>query len=158
VPKSRMTSSLTLASLPRRALALLIDWLIIGCPVLLNVVRANYEFMHGYGEAFRALFPSLALIAVNDWMLVAMRGQSVGKIILGIAVVHPSGEYPTWWLAFIRTFTRFGIAGMLFCLAPIWFLIDALPMLFNANRQTIHDMTACTYVCRVAGGKRVSNE
>jgi len=162
VPKSRLTSSLTLASLPRRVLAFVIDGLIVGCPLLLAWVRAGYlpnqGPMSAPAEALGALFVSLTLIAVNDWMLVAMRGQTVGKIILGIAVVHASGERPTWGMAFVRTFMRFGVAGVMYCLGPVWLLIDGIWMVANADRQTIHDVCAGTYVCRVADGKRVSNE
>ena len=144
---------LTLAPFWRRLAALLVDWLVIFSPLLLVLVKE--ELLRppmprsGLEEGLPALLVVLALVAVNDWMLVAIRGQSLGKILLGIAVVRRTGEHPDWGAAFIRSFIRFGVAGVLYCAGPVWLVIDGLWMLGNADRQTLHDICAGTFVCFV---------
>ncbi|MGD8239698.1 MAG: RDD family protein [Armatimonadota bacterium] len=155
---------LPLATFRERFLAQLVDCVIMGVPVLIAFVGAWKS-----GVGFMGVFPvlnlmfggtgaSLLVVASNDWILTASRGQSLGKILLGIAVVNRQGARPDWNTAAMRTAAKF--AGLLLAaiipflglIGVLWFPLDALAMRSSPYRQTYHDRWTNTYVCRLRGG------
>jgi hypothetical protein len=72
--------------------------------------------------------------------LVLWRGQTPGKRMLGIRVVHVNGRPITWWTAFERFH---GYAASM-----ITGLIGFLQILWDPNRQCLHDRVAETVVIR----------
>jgi uncharacterized RDD family membrane protein YckC len=87
-----------------------------------------------------------AFLAINGWLL-ATRGQTIGKMLLGLRIVRSDGSAASagkviglryglcWLLAFIP------LVGGLFG------LIDAL-MIFRADRRCLHDLIADTIVVK----------
>lgn len=81
--------------------------------------------------------------------LVAWRGRTPGKRLLGIRVVKLDGTLMGWW----NSFERFGGYG-----ASIFTgLLGFAEMLWDRNRQALHDRIARTVVVRDAG-LRLSSE
>ncbi len=169
VPELRQILSarpLPLASFRERALAQLVDYFIMAVPLALAALSA-WKTGGGPGGAPSFAFMNVMLLAVpmtllvaasNDWILVASRGQTLGKILLGIVVVDRHGALPNWGLAAARTAAKFAfLGGMWFCppvgvVAVIWAPIDALSMLSHPYSQTHHDRWTNTFVCRLRGG------
>jgi uncharacterized RDD family membrane protein YckC len=74
----------------------------------------------------------------NEWILVALRGQQVGKMALGIRIVdETTGEPPGFGMAFLR-----GLVADFF-LSPFWALWDQ-------RRQGLQDKAAHTLVVRAS--------
>lgn len=79
------------------------------------------------------------LTLVNDWVLVAITGQSVGKMIARVKVVNAQDHAvpPTWGQAFLR--------WIVFSLPVIGF-ISTLVLLFREDQRGLHDFAAKTVV------------
>ena len=170
VPELRQILShrpLPLASFRERALAQLVDYFIMAVPLALAALSAWKTGGPPGGAAPPFAFMNVMLLGVpmtllvaasNDWILVASRGQTLGKILLGIVVVDRHGALPNWGLAAGRTAAKFAfLGGMWFCppvgcVGAIWAPIDALSMLSHPYGQTHHDRWTNTYVCRLRGG------
>ena len=74
--------------------------------------------------------------------LVFMRGQTPGKKLMGIRVVRLDAKPITWWIAF----ERFGGYAASFTLG----LLGFLQILWDRNRQGLHDKAIETVVIRVS--------
>lgn len=89
---------------------------------------------------------------VAQSVLLAKRGQSVGKLLVGICIVDEVGRgvpkfskvvvLRTWtvWLASL-------LAGLMLVWPPLVLLVDALPI-FGSRRKCLHDILAGTVVVR----------
>jgi uncharacterized RDD family membrane protein YckC len=73
-------------------------------------------------------------------MLVA-RGQTLGKMALGIRVVARDGGNPSFGTAFLREIIGKLVSGIPLCLGYLW-------MLWDPEQQTWHDKMAGTHVER----------
>ena len=69
------------------------------------------------------------------------RGRSLGKALLGLRIVRLDGRPLTWWNAFCR-------AGG-YSASAATALLGFLEMIWDLNRQTLHDRIAATVVLRV---------
>lgn len=89
----------------------------------------------------------LLLFAMVNGYLLMTRGQTVGKMLLGMRIVRPNGSaaspgrviglrYGVGWLL-----SAVPIVGMVYA------LVDCL-MIFRADRRCLHDMIADTIVVR----------
>jgi uncharacterized RDD family membrane protein YckC len=94
------------------------------------------------------------LMASGFWLLyevvmLCWRGQTVGKIALGIKVVTPEGKDSTPKQIMIRAAVRAGVHGT-FCLGPyvgiIAFAADYVLAFMGADRTALHDRVAETRV------------
>jgi hypothetical protein len=74
--------------------------------------------------------------------LVVMRGQTPGKKLMGIRVVRLDAKPITWWIAF----ERFGGYAASFTLG----LLGFIQILWDRNRQGLHDKAIETVVIRLA--------
>jgi uncharacterized RDD family membrane protein YckC len=154
-------TTLELASIWRRFVALLLDGLIVGIPLgIILVVYVFSIFDSGIGpssaEAFQAdlvrysllfaLVPNVIYLVYEGMMLQA-RGQTLGKMALGIKVVTPEGNDISAGQAWGRPFVRmvFYMANMFFGLI---FLINYLPAFFSKEKKTVHDAMAKTRVIK----------
>lgn len=99
------------------------------------------------------------VIFIIQMVLLATRGQTIGKIIMKIRIVDAqTGEHPGWArLILLRTIVNGIIYGVLNAipvagqgLGGLYFIIDSL-FIFRADRRTIHDMIAGTRVDKVIG-------
>jgi len=109
----------SVASMPRRVLALLIDW-------LLSMLIA-YWLTHSQ-------FWTIAVFAVEVYVLTATTGFTVGKRLVGIRTVRTRGGLVGFWWALVRT-------AILLTVVP--------PLLTDRDLRGLHDRAADTIVIRV---------
>ncbi len=120
-----------LASRLDRFWASLIDWWILVGPVMFIGDLHETAFI-------RALAAVVWVGALAYQLVLARRGQSVGKQLRGIQVVRLDGSAVTRWrIVFLR--------NALFFIAPI----DAA-FIFRKDRRCLHDLLADTKVLKVA--------
>jgi uncharacterized RDD family membrane protein YckC len=86
------------------------------------------------------------LAAVNGYLL-ATRGQTVGKLLLGMRIARPDGSATTLGRSLGL---RYGV-GYLLTSVPIvgmaFWLVDSL-LIFRADRRCLHDLIADTIVVK----------
>lgn len=149
--------ALDLASVWQRLGALLLDHLLVSCistPIIL-VVFVGLGALGAATKAREEILGVLVWLAIlpltivlplvyEAWMLQA-RGQTLGKMALGIKVVTPEGAQISAGQAWGRTGMRlvFGV----FCAA----FVDYIPALLTPEKTCIHDMLAKTRVVRLRG-------
>ena len=149
-----MTDELALAGRGRRLAATLIDLVLVPVlAILLMLVTGVLE--HAADWATNAM-PVLRMVALglasylilNGWLLWA-RGQTIGKAIMGIAIVATAtGDKPALWkLLFIR--------GLFFptLYLVVWPIAAALPivdqlLIFGKKRRCLHDLLCGSSVVR----------
>ncbi len=107
------------ASMPRRVLALLIDW-------LLSLVIA-YWLTHSE-------FWTIVVFAIEVYILTALMGTTVGKRLAGIRVVRLSGGPVGFGWALVRT-------AILLTVVP--------PLLTDRDLRGLHDRASDTVVVRI---------
>ena len=110
---------MSMASMPRRLLALLIDW-------LLSMVIA-YWLTHSQ-------FWTIAVFSIETYVLTALTGSTVGKRLLGIRVIRTGGGPVGFRWALVRT-------AILLTVVP--------PLLTDRDLRGLHDRAADTMVVRV---------
>jgi uncharacterized RDD family membrane protein YckC len=108
----------SVASMGRRVLALLIDW-------LLSMVIAYW--------ITRSQFWTIAVFAVEVYVLTALTGTTVGKRLLGIRVIRTDGGLVGFRWALVRT-------ALLLTVIP--------PLLSDRDLRGLHDRAADTIVVR----------
>jgi uncharacterized RDD family membrane protein YckC len=135
------------ASPGKRLLGALIDgmiFLLVGLPAF----AAGAE-----GTAFALTW--LALVAVYEVVLIATRGQTLGKLTAGTRVVDHSGErLPAWSQAVARWLVPsvpaiigvFVVVDLVDVLGGVWTALVYLPILGPPLRQGWHDRAAGTVV------------
>lgn len=82
---------------------------------------------------------------ILQWYLISTRGQSLGKLLLGIRIVTVSGSAPGFIYGVLLRQWVFGVIVPCYPLAGIVMIVDAL-MVFSERRQCLHDLVASTYV------------
>ncbi len=105
--------------MPRRILALVIDW-------LLSMVIA-YWLTHSQ-------FWTIAVFALETFVLTALTGSTVGKRLLGIRVMRIGGGPVGFGWALVRT-------AILLTVVP--------PLLTDRDLRGMHDRAANTIVVRI---------
>ena len=109
----------SVASMGRRLLALLIDW-------LLSMVIAYW--------ITRSQFWTIAVFAVEILVLTALTGTTVGKRLVGIRVIRTGGGMVGFRWALVRT-------ALLLTVVP--------PLLSDRDLRGLHDRAADTIVVRM---------
>jgi hypothetical protein len=109
----------SVASMGRRLLALIIDWLL--CMVI------AYWLTHSQ-------FWTIAVFAVEDYVLTALTGSTVGQRLLGIRVIRTDGSLVGLRWALVRT-------AILLTVVP--------PLLTDRDLRGLHDRAADTIVVRL---------
>jgi hypothetical protein len=109
----------SVASMPRRLLALLIDW-------LLSMVIA-YWLTHSQ-------FWTIAVFAIETYLLTALGGSTVGKRLVGIRTVRIGGGQVGFGWALVRT-------AILLTVVP--------PLLTDRDLRGLHDRASDTIVVRI---------
>ncbi len=113
------TGPMSVATMGRRVLALLIDWLL--CMLI------AYWLTHSQ-------FWTIAVFAVEAYLLTAMAGTTVGKRLLGIRVIRVHGGPIGFWWALVRTLL----------------LLAVIPaLLTDRDLRGLHDRAADTVVVRI---------
>ncbi len=146
------------ASLPKagfwlRSVAFLVDaavvaalasagWLLVGAAVLIGGgLSSTPEFAQEWLEWVAATTLSILIVVCYFTVFVAWRGQTPGKMLLGLRILRATGEEVTFAQALIRWMAQ-GLGALLF---GIGFLMVA----FSRRKQGLHDKLAGTYVVRV---------
>jgi uncharacterized RDD family membrane protein YckC len=160
-----MPHELVLAGRLRRLIATLIDAILV--PVLtlfLVMVAGVVEDAEDYIDNWWALW--VFLLAVASYLILNgyglwRRGQTVGKMVMRIAIVRADGVLnpqpgsspaPLWKLICIRALffpLMFAVVVPPYALLPI---IDQL-FVFGKRRRCLHDLVAGTVVVRVASAQ-----
>ncbi|HTN76212.1 MAG TPA: RDD family protein [Pirellulaceae bacterium] len=152
-------ASTAMASRTKRFLGAFVDGVLlvmacsVGVAILLGLVGAgifpleslkkeqvDWQTLNVLGVIY---FPAAAL-ALVQWNLIATRGQSIGKLLLGMRIVTSSGRHPGFWQGVVlRNWVR-----ALLTMIPFFGLVDLLTI-FGATHRCIHDFIADTYVVDV---------
>ena len=144
-PSSGLNS---LATFWPRAAARVLDSLLIGVPVLVIVAVVSYSASSadtGVPRWGSALWFVLAV--AYETSLVAWRGQTLGKMALGIKVARlDNGRPPLWWQAAIRICLPAATAAFPFDIAIIVYPTVFLTAGFDPIRRGIHDRAGGTVV------------
>lgn len=142
-------TTLQLAGVGKRFLALLVDYIVQAIPNWLISIpwmwafgmmgNANPDFSPKF---FLIYIPTFAIpILYEGLMLSYKNGQTLGKIATKIRVVRPDGSPISKGQAWGRTLLRL-VFG---CLV----IFDYVPAFFTKERTTLHDMAAGTRVVDV---------
>ena len=130
-------TALEIASVWQRLGAWLVDG-VIG--ILAGVVGGLLRSALGDDGQLLINVPIVFYFVVNLW-LVSIRGQSLGKMAIGIKIVKTDGSSVGFGGAFIREIIGKLVSTLIFFLGYIW-------NLFDGKRQGWHDKIAGTYVVK----------
>ena len=130
----------------RRLAAMFLDGLIVGIPFY--VVIGIVLFSAFSGGQFRP--ESIVIVQLLSWsmivvllvyegLMLAARGQTLGKMAVGIKVVRADGSDLT-------TGQAWGRAAMRQVLVSCLCIINYLPILFTQEKTALHDMVVNTRV------------
>lgn len=175
----RTPDGVELASWGRRLAAYLVDWVVLGVVSLvigaaLGIWSAISELIESIEptatditpqfEAFLAAHSTELLVfsllqilvsGVYHVVLVATRGRTIGKRMLGIRVRLREREgLPIWRAALSRWLLHYAVPNLLSGVPGLGFfagmfpIVDGLWPLWDARRQAIHDKLAKTAVVR----------
>ncbi len=142
-----------LASRGRRLMAVLVDGVVSLLLAIPGVIVAIGPVFNGSEEpdplGIVLIGVAMILLTIVQAVLISKRGQSIGKIALGIRIAHSvDGSNPGFLRGFlIRTFVpqiiyQVPLLGFLFLLVDSCFI-------FSERRQCIHDLMAETVVLKV---------
>ena len=148
-PDAMGVSTSQLASPWARLAAVIIDVLLYA--VLSGVLFFILEVASKQDPAvtgFTIIGANLALFVIQ-MVLLGMRGQTIGKILLRVRIVDAqTGGHPGWArIVLLRTVVNWILSGIPF-IGWIYWLVDSL-FIFRADHRTIHDMIAGTQVDKV---------
>jgi uncharacterized RDD family membrane protein YckC/DNA-directed RNA polymerase subunit RPC12/RpoP len=87
------------------------------------------------------LYFPVALLLLTQWNFIASRGQSLGKMLLGMKIVDPHGGNP----GFVCGVVLRNWLCYLLCLIPFFAFFDWI-FIFGDSRRCIHDYLAGTRV------------
>ena len=135
-----------LAEVGTRLAARLLDLLVFWAPFVLGLVALGMVEPHREGLGALQIVGICLMLLMPlsmplQWFLVGTRGQSIGKLALGIRVVDGRGATPPWTTGLVaREGARFVLASIPVVGALVG-LADSLAI-FRVNRQTMHDGAA----------------
>jgi len=93
-------------------------------------------------------------VLITQIVLVARRGQTIGKKVLGIRMITSDGDIPSVWRVFFLRWLPFVVVAVVLELVlkvrgigNLVFLLDAL-LIFQPTRRCLHDLFADTHVVR----------
>ncbi len=139
-----------LAGRGRRLVATLIDMLLVpALTVLLIMITGVVEHAEDYRNAIWLL--NVFLLAVLSYLILNgywlfTRGQTVGKRLMGIAIVASSGERAAFWKLVCIRALFFPLLFVVISPVLAWMpLIDQL-FVFGKKRRCVHDLAAGTSV------------
>jgi uncharacterized RDD family membrane protein YckC len=164
--QSGTTAVFELAPLGRRFVAALLDGLIQGAammvlfiPFIFVIAGAAAGSAGTNSEAAEAalglsvivmyafaIFASIAIPLVYEALMVARRGQTLGKMALSIQVVTENGTMLSKGQAWGRAGMKVALAQVCSCFG---LLADNLPAFFTPEKMALHDMVVRTRVVRL---------
>jgi len=137
-------SALELAGIGRRFGALFIDSLVLSIPIIIVMVSVIAVTVSGKSNFNPIWVQPAALVAVGlyvvyEGLMLASRGQTLGKMAMKIKVVRVDGTAISTGQAWGRAFMRQILAS---CLS----IFNYLPAFFTKDRTCLHDLVASTRV------------
>ncbi len=140
----------SLADPGQRLLARIIDGVLLAVAFfivffVLTFLAGGFEDEGLGAAAALAILVPFAGVILYEVGLTATRGQTVGKMAMGIKVVDmATGREPGWGPSFVRW-----VIPVVMGFVPFLTLVDALWLLWDTNRQCLHDKPAKTLVIRI---------
>jgi uncharacterized RDD family membrane protein YckC len=124
---------MSVAPMGRRLAALVVDWVL--CELIVSGVT-RHSIVSGTGDPhyFATLWWTLALFAVEVYLLTAISGLTVGKRLLGLRVIRTDGGRPGFGWALLRTM-------LLLFVVP--------PLLSDRDLRGLHDRASDMIVVRL---------
>jgi uncharacterized RDD family membrane protein YckC len=154
-----------LASWGRRAVAYVVDGIIVGVIaaliiVLITSAAGGVGFLGGdatgygglvVGFLFSTLIATAVALLYSPLWMVRTNGQTLGKQLMGIRVIRPGGQQINFLYALLRevvvkTFLFAGLGGSL-TFGLVW-LLDCLWPLWDDENRALHDMIVNSRVVR----------
>ncbi|MGY4831387.1 RDD family protein [Sphaerotilaceae bacterium SBD11-9] len=143
---------LVLASRGRRFAAVLIDIVVL---ILATLVAGWLTPWQPWDEAEESLWSpqlrtalwDMALLLVVNGYLLARRGQTVGKLALGMRIVRPDGSAASPWRVLGLRYCLPSLLNIVPALGILFGLVDSL-CIFRASRRCLHDDIADTIVIK----------
>jgi uncharacterized RDD family membrane protein YckC len=137
-------SSLELASVGRRLAAIFLDGLVLSIPFLILMFTFIFASVNNKNSAppegmMVVWVVMIFAYPVYEALMLASRGQTLGKIAMKVKVVRPDGGDITTGQAWGRAFMRTILAS---CLS----LFNYIPAFFTKERTCLHDLVANTRV------------
>jgi len=93
-------------------------------------------------------------VLITQIVLVARRGQTIGKKVLGIRMITSDGDLPSVWRVFFLRWLPFFVVAMVLELVlkvrgigNLVYVLDAL-LIFQPTRRCLHDLFADTHVVK----------
>jgi uncharacterized RDD family membrane protein YckC len=142
------TTTLELATLGRRLMALFIDGLVVGMPMMILIFAVMIPKMISSAGTPEAMppwfnfigFVQIPFMIVYEGLMMSRRdGQTLGKIALHLRVVRPDGSP-------ISSGQAWGRAAVRSLLASFLSLLNYIPAFFTKEKTPLHDMAAKTRV------------
>lgn len=145
------TGANSLASIGQRGVARIIDLLVLSVPAVLVVV----PFVHVDGDEVTADVPqwvgmvALGILVAYETMMIAWRGQTVGKWVMGLRVARfTDGGTPTVGQALLRIlFPACFLAIPIPVIDTMWIVVY-LSSMYSPMRRGWHDKAGGTIVIR----------
>ncbi len=128
----------------RRVGATLVDVLVLAVPAVAISVALGEDagvLVYAVGLLLQLLYAPLLMARAGS-----ANGQTLGKQVVGIRVIHESGEPMTFGRGVLRDFVGKTVLGI----TVIYTFIDYLFPLFDGRKQALHDKIGSTTV-HVAG-------
>jgi uncharacterized RDD family membrane protein YckC len=128
-----MQGPMSVAPMGRRLLALIVDWLL--CALIASSVTGHALFGGAADKHyFAAQYVTLAIFALEVYLLTAVSGLTVGKRLLRIRAISTDGRPPGFKWAAVRTLL-------------LLFVVPAC--LTDRDLRGLHDRAANTIVVRM---------
>ena len=157
VPRGEMDySRYPTATLTARLVASIVDGVLVGTSILAGFVLTSLLAKYGFWEdpmevvkgnkqisnaAIASIYSFYALLVLGQWVLLTLKGQTVGKFIMMIRVVSVSGSLPGFFQGvMVRNWLRNALS-----MIPFFSLIDIL-FIFSPSCRCLHDYLAGTKV------------
>lgn len=118
----------------------------VGFSNLAQIVTSQSQGSDLHMQMF-LLYGAIPVLVVQG-ILLSLRGQSVGKLLLKIRIVRTPGETPARFVhAFLLRMIVPAILGVIPLIGSLFSIVDVL-FIFRADRRCIHDLIAGTAVVR----------
>ncbi len=130
-----------LATRGQRLLCFLIDQLFVAACGALGLL---VDYLVKGSTSYRP-WPLLAAVVgvVVNLALLAAKGQTLGKMVVKTKVANYEGHKPSWVnLIFVRTMPFLCLSKL-----PLFAVVDVY-LVFQEQRQCLHDKAACTVVLK----------
>jgi uncharacterized RDD family membrane protein YckC len=121
------------ASMGRRVLALIVDWVL--CEIIVAAITRHQMFASTMdAHYFTTMYWTLLVFGLEVWLLTALSGLTIGKRVCGIRVVRTDGG-------------RVGLGWALLRTVLLLFVVP--PLLSDRDLRGLHDRAADTIVVRI---------